>query len=165
LFKKLKECDENHVVFVSQTHDKKSNPLSYEMKVWFLKRTFPDINFSDDLSIRTLFDALEIFDREGFERVIMVVGQDRVTEVRNIVQPYLNNPSKTPNFKFQFLTISAGNRDPKSRGLIKGISASKMRQFAIDMDWWKFRVGCPVSMTDIDAYAMMLGVREGLGLK
>ena len=48
----------DHIIYASRTHDKKSNPLPVDRKVYYLKRMFPRTNFvaaSDE--IRTFLEA------------------------------------------------------------------------------------------------------------
>jgi nicotinic acid mononucleotide adenylyltransferase len=44
--------------FVSQTQDKKRNPLSYQFKLDYLRKVYPQLNFIQDETIKTPFDAV-----------------------------------------------------------------------------------------------------------
>ncbi len=69
-------------IFTSQTQDAKSNPLEYEEKVKFLRKMFPKYgrNFIQDPSIKTIFNALPKLTAQGFTKLILVVGSDRIDE-------------------------------------------------------------------------------------
>tara|TARA_Y100000310_G_C20521670_1_gene733994 strand:- start:424 stop:999 length:576 start_codon:yes stop_codon:yes gene_type:complete len=109
-------------IFVSQSQDAKKNPLSFEQKLKFLRKMFPKFKsfFSDDKSFRTPFDVLENIP-DQYEKAIMVVGSDRISEFETRMKPYV--PKGT-----EFEVVSAGERDPDTEG-VSGISASKMRNF------------------------------------
>lgn len=165
LIEKVKAAG-NHIVFVSQTQDKKQNPLSFRQKLKFLKIGFPGIKFSADKKIKTPFDALEKLSNSGFKNVTMVVGQDRIQSFENAVKPFLNNPDKDPNLQFDtFKVVSAGTRDPDGPG-IEGVSASKMRTFAKNGNTKEFRQFLPAGLNIlINAEALIIAVRRGMGLK
>lgn len=113
-----------HVVFLSQSHSHDSNPLDWEFKRRVCKMAFPNVIFSNDKSIKTPFQALEKF-QGVYKKVILVVGSDRVSDFAERMSPYANK------LKLDFEIISAGARIKDAIG-IEGVSATKIRQFALD---------------------------------
>ena len=69
-------------IFLSQSNDKKKNPLQYKDKVKHVRKMFPKHARSIILNnkIKTPFDALTFLYDQGFRKVVLVAGSDRVTE-------------------------------------------------------------------------------------
>ena len=124
------------MVFPSKTEDKKKNPLSFKTKVKVLKDVFGNV-INTDTSIKTPFDVLEKLNDENYEKVIFVVGSDRVNEFKKNMSKYID--SDFDNIK-DFSVVSAGDRDPDAEG-VKGVSGSKMRDFVIKDRFDKFKEG------------------------
>lgn len=124
------------MVFPSKTEDKKKNPLSFNTKVKVLKDVFGNV-INTDTSIRTPFDVLDSLNNANYEKVVFVVGSDRVNEFKRGMSKFVD--SNLDNIK-DFSVVSAGNRDPDSEG-VAGMSGSKMRDFVIKDKFSKFREG------------------------
>ena len=124
------------MVYPSKTEDKKSNPLSFKTKVKVLKDVFGNV-INTDTSIKTPFDVLEKLNNDKFEKVVFVVGSDRVNEFKKNMSKYVD--SDLDNIK-DFSVVSAGDRDPDAEG-VSGMSGSKMREFVIKDRFGKFKEG------------------------
>jgi len=124
------------IVFPSKTEDSKKNPLSFKMKVKVLKDVFGNV-INTDTSIKTPFDVLEKLNNDKFEKVVFVVGSDRVNEFKRNMSKYVD--SDLDNIK-DFSVVSAGDRDPDAEG-VSGMSGSKMREFVIKDKFSKFKEG------------------------
>ena len=111
-------------MFTGQSQNKKKDPLDYNNKTKYMSKAFRGVNVVKNKSIKTLFDALQYLDNKGFDSIKMVVGSDRVSEFKSLINKYL----KDYGFK-TFDIISAGERDPDAEG-VSGMSASKMRAAA-----------------------------------
>lgn len=151
-------CD--HAIFVSRTQDAKKNPLSVNQKLIYLRHSFPSINFvgADD-KIRTFIEAVKSFDTK-YDYIVIVAGSDRVSEYKTLLDKY---NGKEYNFK-SIEVISAGERDPDEEGTVRGISASKMREFAKENNFNKFKLGAPASMSQSMVKKMFDDVRIGMKL-
>jgi len=145
-----------HRIYISQTQDEKKNPLKYANKIKFLKRMFPKANIIKDASIKTPFDVFEKLDDEGFEKVTMVVGSDRLSEFQKGI--------KRMDVSYTFKAVSAGKRDPDAEG-VEGMSASKMRAAARNNDLKKFKLGLGKTLNRNDAELLFKAVRKGMKLK
>lgn len=153
------------VLYLSQTQDKKKNPLSFTEKIKFAKKAFKGIKISTDKTIKTPFDVFIKLSEAGYKNVKIITGEDRIDEFQKMVKPYLNNPKKTPNLLFtSFKVISAGNRDPDEEG-VEGASASKMRKFASEGNLKKFISGTPSGLSDRDSISLFKAVRKGMEIK
>ena len=124
------------MIYPSKTEDNKSNPLAYKTKIEVLKDVFGNI-INTDTSIKTPFDVLEYLNKKKFSKVVFVVGSDRVEEFKKNMSKYVE--SDLDNIK-EFLVVSAGDRDPDAEG-VKGISGSKMREYAKKDKFKKFAAG------------------------
>ena len=68
-----KKAGKNPVkVFVSQSQDKKKNPLSYTDKVKFARKMFPKHARSImlDKSVKTFIDAAKSLESQGFKKIV-----------------------------------------------------------------------------------------------
>ena len=154
-------------LYLSQSQDARKNPLSYQQKIKYARKMFPKHgrNIMMDKSIKTVFDvAVKLFD-EGFNRINMIVGADRVTEFSTLLEKYNGVKGRHGFYNFEKINIiSAGDRDPDADG-VEGMSASKMRQKASENDFTTFSQGIPASLSNKDAKRLFNDVRAGMGLK
>ena len=158
LIKKVMDVAKNreHRIYISQTQDLKRNPLKYESKIKFLRKMFPTANIIKDTSIKTPFDVFAQLDNEKFEKVTMVVGDDRLTEFRKAI--------KRIDVSYKFNAVSSGKRDPDAQG-VGGMSASKMRKFARDNNFKQFNLGLGETLSKRNAELLFKAVRKGMKLK
>ena len=124
------------IIYPSKTVDKKKNPLSFKMKVAVLRDVFGDI-ININTRIKTPFDVLDSLNKKKINKVVFVVGSDRVTEFEMNMQSHID---KHLDNITDFSVVSAGERDPDASG-VKGISGSKMREFVRDDNFSKFKAG------------------------
>lgn len=156
----------DHRIYTSLSRDTKKNPLSYQEKLKYLKAFFPEANVVEDYKVISIFSAIKKVADDGYRDVVMVVGSDRVPEIREAVAPYIKKetdksyrPSKDIPLN-SFRVVSAGERDPDAEG-VEGMSASKMREAASKNEYAKFRNGVPNTKY---AQALFKDVRKGMGL-
>jgi hypothetical protein len=121
-----------HTIFISATQKPKTDPLSFQYKLDYLKKTYTGVNFNGDDTIRTIVQSLQELMSRGYKNVTMVAGSDRANEFKSFLNQYNNKPDRKGNIPFQFDSIdvvSSGERDPDGEG-ISGISASAARSAA-----------------------------------
>tara|TARA_R110001592_G_scaffold12620_2_gene59782 strand:+ start:2088 stop:3521 length:1434 start_codon:yes stop_codon:yes gene_type:complete len=175
LFTAVQKVARNGVyrIYSSQTHqnqkDKDGNykdPLDYKTKVKYLRKMFPRHARAViyDKKIRTMFDLMTKLYDEGFNRVNLVAGSDRVAEYEATLNKYNGVKGRHGFYNFEggVNIISAGERDPDSDGA-SGMSASKLRAYAAGNDLASFTKGIPKGFKD--GQALFNDVRKGLGLK
>lgn len=153
-------------IFVSQTTDAKKNPLTSKQKIKYLRLGVPkaEDHISDNPSIKTPFQALEHLIELGYTDVIMVVGEDRVSEFKTSIGKYVNYPDKDKSFELDsFRVVSAGERDPDAEGT-EGISGTKMRNFAASNQFTAFKKGVPSKLSDRFAKEMFDAIRKSMSL-
>jgi hypothetical protein len=154
-------------IYLSQTQDARKNPLSYDQKIKHVRKMFPKHARSiiSDKGSRTVFDVAVKLHNEGFNKINMVVGADRLTEFETLLKKYNNVKGRHGFYNFEKITIiSSGDRDPDAEGLT-GMSASKQRANAKENDFTLFSQGVPTSMSNRDAKRLFNDVRTGMGLK
>ena len=155
-----------YLVFPSHTQDAKKNPLNQTQKIKYIRKMFPKHkrNIVASTGKHALDIAVELYDK-GYTTLVMVVGSDRVQDFQRILARY-NGEDKTHGF-YDFDSIkvvSAGERDPDAEG-VSGMSASKMRQSAVEGDYKTFRKGIPSSLPDKDTKLMFNDIRKGMRLE
>ena len=93
-------------VYLSQSTDKKKNPLNFTSKVKHARKMFPKHarQIMADKKVKTVFDALVKLYKEGFKNVAMVVGSDRVNEFEALLNKY--NGEKARHGLYNFSKIS-----------------------------------------------------------
>jgi len=163
----LKAGKNPYRVFVSQTQDKKKNPLSYKDKVKVIRKMFPKHarNIMLNAKVKTAMDAASELYNEGYVNLVMVVGSDRVTEFETLLKKYNGQKGRHGFYNFNKITvISAGERDPDAEG-VEGMSASKMRSAASSGDFTQFSQGIPRNVSNADTKSIYNMVRTGMGLK
>jgi pterin-4a-carbinolamine dehydratase len=158
----LKQKTDAHFLFVSQTQKttgknqtRLSNPIPFDVKLEFIKKAFPNIAIGDT-SVSTAIGMLQYLEKQGFENVIFVGGSDRVADF-----DALFNKQNGVDYNLKSIqVVSSGERDPDAEGA-EGMSASKMRQAAINDDFKSFESGLPVGLKG-DAQEVFSAVKQGL---
>ena len=165
LFNKVKDIARGgkYRIYASQSVDQKKNPLEYKSKIKLLRKMFPKHarNIIEDTKVRNVFDVLVQMYDEGFQRVSMVVGSDRVKEFEILLNKYNGVKGRHGFYKFKINVVSAGERDPDSDGA-EGMSASKMRMAAQQNDLKLFSSGLPSNFKRTED--LFNAVRKGMGL-
>jgi hypothetical protein len=142
-------------VYLSHTQDKKKNPLSYDDKLKYAKIAFGSV--IQKSNAKTIIQVAKDLSNR-FDNLVLVVGQDRVTEFETLLSKY---NGKEYNYN-SIRVVSAGDRDPDSDD-VSGMSASKMRTFAMTGNLEQFKKGLPKNLMG-SAEAIYKDVREGMGL-
>jgi len=143
----LKQKADAHFLFVSQTHKptgknktRYENPLPFDVKLGFIQQAFPNIDIGDT-SVGTAIGILQNLEKQGFENVVFVAGSDRVGSFTEL----FNNQNGVDYNLKSIKVVSSGSRDPDAEGA-EGMSASKMRQAAIDNNFESFKSGLPQNL-------------------
>ena len=152
-------------IYASKSVDAKKNPLQSKDKIKFLRKMFPKHarNIMADSDVRTVLDIAVKLYGQGFTKVSMVAGSDRVREFDILLNKYNGQQAKHGfyNFEGAINVVSAGERDPDAEGAT-GMSASKMRMSAQQNDLAGFAKGVPARFHPTDLFN---AVRKGMGLK
>ena len=123
LFDTLKKVSKGSAyrIYASKSEDKKKNPLAFNDKVKFMRKLFPKHarNIMADKDVRTALDiAVKLYD-QGFTKVTMVAGSDRVKEFEKLLNKYNGQKSRHGFYQFEsnINVVSAGKRDPDSESV------------------------------------------------
>jgi len=153
------------LVYTSSTQDAKKNPLSKNQIFQYLAKAFPKQRktFQSRSTAKTALEvAVELSGK--YDKLVMVVGSDRVSDFSSLLNTYNGIKSKHGFYEYKEIDIvSAGERDPDADGA-SGMSASKMRKAATQGDFEAFQMGASSELTVKDKRNMMNDVRKGLKL-
>lgn len=149
----------DHVIYLTQTVDKKKNPLSLARKLFWAKKMFHGVNIvGTDARTKTFIDAVKSLDGK-YGKLVVVAGSDRVAEFKTLLEKYNGKDYKFASIE----VVSAGERDPDADNAT-GMSASKMRKAAAEDNIREFKKGLPSSFKDSESTSMMKEVRVGMGI-
>jgi hypothetical protein len=133
-------------ICLSPTQNAKKDPLGPERKIYYVEKTVGPHIHIDVKS--TVFEALSDLYSKGFKKLVFVVGSDRLAKFSKWISEY-NGKEKRHGF-YDFIDIdfvSSGDRDPDAEG-VAGMSASKLREFAVSGDFDSFKTGTKLSVKD-----------------
>lgn len=152
-------------IYASHSEDPSKNPLGYSEKIKIMRKMFPKHgrNIILDKKIRTVIEAASSLYQQGYTKMKLVVGSDRINEFRKLLNRY-NGAAVSKNFyefKDGIEVVSAGARDPDAVG-VSGMSASKMRDAAVSGDFKTFSLGVPRAYGDDMALFNLIRKRMGL---
>mgnify|MGYP003345803931 CR=1 FL=1 len=133
------------------------NPLTFEEKFKYLNLMFPKYSsyFVNDASMNTIFEAAKVLNtQKGYTSIKALCGQDRVSDYERL--KLFNNK----NYSFSDIEIiSVGERDPDSDD-ISGVSASKVREAAMNDDYISFMKGCGKLLDQTEAKNLMSLIKK-----
>ena len=168
LFEKLKKVSGgSYRIYASKSQDPKKNPLPFKVKIKFMRKMFPKHarNIMADADVRTVLDiAVKLYD-QGFTKVQMVAGSDRVKEFDTLLNKYNGVKARHGFYNFEegVKVISAGERDPDAEG-VAGMSASKLRAFVAAGDLQGFADNS-LEIPGDGIQTLYYALRKGMGLK
>jgi hypothetical protein len=150
----------DHMIFLSHTQNSITDPLTWAYKLNVAKMAFPGANFCEDEAIKTPFQALEYLVRGlDYTDITFVVGGDRLQEFTDRMMPYAEEWGIE-----KFRIVSAGARNPKSRG-VSGLSSAKLRKHAYFDEESSFCAGLPNTINSYTKKQIFRDVKSVLKLK
>lgn len=156
----------DYKIFPSYTQNQNKDPLPHSLKVAYMRKMFSRHArniVADKKAITAMNIAVSLYD-QGYTELTMVVGSDRVKEFERLLTTYNGVSGKRHgfyNFK-KIKVVSAGDRDPDADD-VSGMSASKMRQAAVDGKVQEFESGVPKGFRD--ARKLYRDVRKHMGIR
>ena len=154
-------------IYLSQSQDKKKNPLHFAEKIKYARKMFPKHarQIMADKKIKNVLNVAGKLYSEGYKSITLVVGSDRLNEFKILLNKYNGKKGRHGFYNFENIRImSAGERDPDGEGAT-GMSASKMRQSVMEKDFISFSQGLPKNVSNVEAKKLYNSVRSGMGLK
>ena len=152
-------------IYGSHSQDSRKNPLSHSEKMGYLQKMFPRIKKSIQTKAKER-NVLQIAHtlNEKYDKLILVVGSDRVDDFTSLLNSYNGIKSKHGFYEYKEIKVySAGERDPDADGA-SGMSGSKMRSAATKGDFESFISGASSELTIKEKRNLMNDVRKGLKL-
>jgi hypothetical protein len=164
VFKTMVSQGGDYKIFVSQSQDRKENPLSYSDKIKFIKAIHPQYADAvvENSALNTVVKVASYLYEQGYRNATFVAGSDRLDSFKKLLSQYNGVEGKAHGYyEFDVLDfVSAGERDPDSEG-VSGISASKARAAAANNDLESFKAATGAGEI---AKEMFAAVRQGLGI-
>ena len=152
-------------IFVSQSQDKKDNPLDYATKIKFIKLIHAKYakHVVQDPTLNTVVKVASYLYDQGYRHATFVAGSDRLPAMSKLLNDYNGVEGKSHGFyKFETLDFkSSGDREDGAEG-VAGVSASGARAAAANSNMEEF-----IKATGAGQYAEELynAVRQGMGIK
>lgn len=147
-------------IYASHTHDNKANPLGYKDKLDFLKKSFPEYsNNIIESPLRTIFEIIRELAKK-YNKITFVVGEDRLVQFRQMIKPYLNTSRDDSINVDSFQVVSAGDRDPDADDKLESLSATMLRNFAVQRKYDKFKEGLSSKLKDEDVKKLFDLIRK-----
>ena len=135
-------------LFFSHSQDAKKNPLSWTDKIDFVKRMMPRhaAHVYDQPNVRTPLAAADWLYNQGYRKLVMVVGSDRVDDMTNLLHGWNSADirAKYNRDPVEIQVVSAGERDPDAEG-ISGISGTRARAAVKNNDFKDFEISTGLS--------------------
>ena len=152
-------------IFVSQSQDKKKNPLDYGTKIKFIKEMFPQYakDVVDNAALNTIGKVASYLHEQGYTAVTFVAGSDRMDSMKSLLDQYNGVEGKAHGFyKFDVIDFaSSGDREDGAEG-VAGVSASGARSAAANNDFKAFQEATGAGEL---AKPLFAAVRKGMGIK
>jgi hypothetical protein len=107
-------------IYLSHSQDNKKNPLDYNTKMNLVQKAF---GIAKKSPAKNIIGVAQETEKEGFDTFVVVVGSDRYTEFKTLLNKY---NGRDYNFD-KIVVVSAGERDPDAEGAA-GMSGTKLRE-------------------------------------
>jgi hypothetical protein len=151
-------------IFVSQSQDKKKNPLDYGTKIKFIKEMFPQYakDVVENAALNTIGKVASYLHEQGYNAATFVAGSDRLEDMKSLLTQYNGVEGKAHGFyKFDVIDFaSSGDREDGAEG-VAGVSASGARSAAANNDFEGFQEATGAGEL---AKPLFAAVRKGMGI-
>jgi hypothetical protein len=151
-------------IFVSQSQDKKKNPLDYGTKIKFIKEMFPQYakDVVENAALNTIGKVASYLHEQGYNAVTFVAGSDRLEDMKSLLTQYNGVEGKAHGFyKFDVIDfVSSGDREDGAEG-VAGVSASGARAAAANNDFKGFQEATGAGEL---AKPLFAAVRKAMGI-
>jgi hypothetical protein len=93
-------CD--YRIYTSASCDSKSNPLTLEQKLHFLQSFYPNTDFYHS---QTMFSACLDLAKAGYQKAIIVLGEDRGSDMISSLQKYIDHPDPSKSIGLSEISL------------------------------------------------------------
>ena len=141
-------------VFTSKTHDHNKNPLSYNKKLYWLYRLYPELQGSliEDYNIKSYLQAATFLYKKGYKKLTLVVGNVDYEQMKGPLLQYNGVSNNHGYYKFKTIDFIIAD-SPMER-------STMARKAAIDNDLGTF--SGIVGINKEEACYLMDDVRQGM---
>lgn len=148
-------------VYLSQSLNENTDPLCYEDKVKYARKIFPRHarQVMLDKDVKNVHDALVKSYNEGFKKVVMVVGEERVREFDVLTSKFNGKEGRHGFYCFESIEIRSVE-NPDGKAMTKAIKESVKSN-----DFLSFQQKVPSRVTTELARSLFNDVRKGMGLE
>lgn len=164
VFKTMAKQGGDMKIFVSQSQDKKKNPLDYATKIKFIKAMFPEYasKVIENASLNTIVKVATFLYDQGYTTATFVAGSDRLEDMKKLLEGYNGVEGKSHGYyKFEVLDfVSSGEREDGAEG-VAGVSASGAREAAANNNFEKFKAATGAGEL---AKSLFAAVRKGMNI-
>jgi len=130
-----------------------------------MAKSFRKVEIVGDKKLKNPFFVAKKLSDMGYKDVTLVVGSDRVKEIKKSMEKYINHPDESKAFYFSnFEVVSAGQRDPDSSG-VAGVSGTMMRSLAFENDFDSFLSASPSGAKERDVKKIFDLLRKRMGVR
>jgi hypothetical protein len=155
-----------HKVVLSHSQDAHKNPLPAAVKVKHAKHAFPGTHIeAASKEHPTIMHHAAMMHKQGVKHLHVVAGSDRTEEYHKLLHKYNDVAGKHGHYNFKSITVhSSGERDPDSEGT-KGVSGTKMREYAAAGKKKEFHAALPSHMKQEHKESLYSDLRHHMGVK
>jgi len=155
---------DNYMIFLSHSYKPPKNPLPYDKKFeWFKKSLKPEQRkYLIKGDQRTIIDIAMYLKEKGFNKVILVLGEDRAKELGDMLKNYNGKEARHGYYKFDDIkVVMAGKRNEKGEG-IEGISSTKVKEAVTNNSFEKFKEIVSDQLTEKEKLEMFQDLKQEL---
>lgn len=148
-------------VYLSHSQNEETNPLDYTSKVKYVRKMFPRHarQVSLNKNVKTANEALVTLYNEGFNKVVMVVGEEKVREYDILLNKYNGQKGRHGFYNFESIkVVSSGTKDPDlndSKAVLENIKNN---------DFTSYVQSLSENMTNKESRRMFNEIRRVMGL-
>jgi hypothetical protein len=116
----------DYKVYLSHSQNPKKDPLTYEQKIKHVRKMFPKHarQVIMDKKVKNVFDVAAALYDQGYVKVNMVVGEDRIREFEVLLNKYNGKKARHGFYNFKSINIvSAG-----ARYILSGCTKNNVQQ-------------------------------------
>jgi hypothetical protein len=168
----------NSFIFLSNSHNSKSDPLDPQTKSAFISKIYPTLSnhLVTDYVPGPIYAANWLYD-QGFRHMTFVAGSDRLGNNSGSIEKLLNSwnsgpirctdSSRGPTGREYVVLkfVSSGERTIETNNMVASISGTRTRNYAAEGDTHSFNYATGVgSYITVNGKTLYQATREGMGI-
>lgn len=149
-------------IYLSQSQDSEKNPLEYTSKVKYVRKMFPKHarRISLNKNVRNANEAMVALYNEGYNKVVMVVGEERVREYDILLNKYNGVKGRHGFYNFESINVvSSGISDPD------GNNTKEILEHVKTNDFTQYSQKLSLELSNKESRRMFNEIRRSMGLE